>query len=615
MDNFEEQDYSNQKFSFSVWKKIFKIVIKNKGSVILLVISVLGLAVLDIIYPLMNAYAINTFFEEGDFSNQTIFLVGYGLIALGFGITVFSFIRMASKVEVEVGYEIRKEAFYKLQELSFGYYDKTPAGWIMARLTSDSRRLASIISWGIVDMLWGSSTMIGILIVIYIVEWRLALIITILLPLLFVISIYFRKKILAAYRSVRKINSKITASYNEGIMGNKTSKSLVLEDYNSEEFNKLATNMKRKSIRAIIFSSLFFPILLVVSYVAIVATLRVGGDMVINGVNSAFGVALSVATLYLFINYTLQFFDPVMQIAQILAELQQAQASAERIIALIEEKPQIYDKDEVVLKYGNILNPKLDNYGIVNGDVKFENVTFSYLKDEVILDNFNLDIKAGTSVALVGATGSGKSTIVNLVCRFYEPTEGNIYIDGKDYKDFSIGYLHSNLGYVLQTPHLFNLSIADNIRYGKKNASLEEVKEAAKIVGADVFIEKLDKGYDTFVGEEGAMLSVGERQLISFARALIVNPKILVLDEATSSIDTKTEEAIQKAIKEVMKGRTTFMVAHRLSTVIDADIILVIDSGKIIEKGNHTELLNLKGTYYELYRNQFVNEQLLKSVK
>ncbi|MDD5183487.1 MAG: ATP-binding cassette domain-containing protein, partial [Bacilli bacterium] len=252
---------------------------------------------------------------------------------------------------------------------------------------------------------------------------------------------------------------------------------------------------------------------------------------------------------------------------------------------------------------------------IINGDVKFENVTFSYLKDEVILDNFNLDIKAGTSVALVGATGSGKSTIVNLVCRFYEPTEGNIYIDGKDYKDFSIGYLHSNLGYVLQTPHLFNLSIADNIRYGKKNASLEEVKEAAKIVGADVFIEKLDKGYDTFVGEEGAMLSVGERQLISFARALIVNPKILVLDEATSSIDTKTEEAIQKAIKEVMKGRTTFMVAHRLSTVIDADIILVIDSGKIIEKGNHTELLNLKGTYYELYRNQFVNEQLLKSVK
>lgn len=615
MNNYEEQDYSKQKFNISVWKKIIKLVLKNKGSLILMIISVLGLAFLDIIYPLMNAYAIKTFFEGGDFTKQTAFLIGYGFIAIGYGVTVFGFIRMAGKVEVEVGYEIRKEAFHKLQELSFGYYDKTPAGWIMARLTSDSRRLASIISWGIVDMLWGATTMTGILIVIYIVEWRLALIITVLIPLLLVISIYFRKKILTAYRSVRKINSKITASYNEGIMGNKTSKSLVLEDYNSDEFDKLATNMKRKSIRAIIFSSLFFPILLVVSYVAILATLRIGGDMVINGVNSIFGVALTVSTLYLFINYTLQFFEPVMQIARILAELQQAQASAERIMSLIEEKPQIYDSEEVVLKYGNILNPKFENYGTITGDVRFENVTFSYLKDEIILDNFNLDIKAGTSVALVGETGSGKSTIVNLVCRFYEPSEGNIYIDGQDYKDYSIGYLHSNLGYVLQTPHLFNLSIADNIKYGRKMATMEEVKEAARIVGADFFIEKLDKGYETFVGEEGAMLSVGERQLISFARALIVNPKILVLDEATSSIDTKTEEAIQKAIKEVMKGRTTFMVAHRLSTVIDADIILVIDQGKIIEKGNHTELLQLKGTYYELYRNQFVNEQLLKSAK
>lgn len=615
MNNFEEQDYTSEKFSFSVWKKIFKLVIRNKGSLILLIISVLGLAFLDIIYPLMNAYAIKTFFEEGIFTTQTTFLIGYGLIALGYGVTVFGFIRMAGKVEVEVGYQIRKEAFHKLQELSFGYYDKTPAGWIMARLTSDSRRLASIISWGIVDMLWGATTMSGILIVMYIVEWRLALIVTILLPLLLIISIYFRKKILTAYRGVRKINSKITASYNEGIMGNKTSKSLVLEDYNSEEFDKLATSMKKKSIRAIIFSSVFFPILLVVSYVAIVATLRVGGDMVINGINSAFGVSLTVATLYLFINYTTQFFDPVMSIAQILAELQQAQASAERIIALIEEKPQIYDSEEVVEKYGNILHPKFENYGEIKGDVRFENVSFSYLKGEIILNNFNLDIKAGTSVALVGETGSGKSTIVNLVCRFYEPTEGHIFIDGKDYKEYSIGYLHSNLGYVLQTPHLFNLSIADNIKYGRKTATFEEVKEAARIVGADLFIEKLDKGYETFVGEEGSMLSVGERQLISFARALIVNPKILILDEATSSIDTKTEEAIQNAIKKVMEGRTTFMVAHRLSTVIDADIILVIERGKIIEKGNHEELLLLKGTYYELYRNQFINEQVTKSAK
>lgn len=307
------------------------------------------------------------------------------------------------------------------------------------------------------------------------------------------------------------------------------------------------------------------------------------------------------------------FFDPIMQIARILANLQQAQASAERIIDLIETEPDIKDTDEVIEKYGTLLNPKRENWEPLIGDVEFKNVSFSYIQNEQVLKNFSLNIKAGTSVALVGATGSGKSTIVNLICRFYEPTSGEILIDGKNYKERSIGWLHENLGYVLQTPHLFNGTIMENIRYGRLNATDEEVVEAAKVVSADEFINDLDMKYETNVGEGGAKLSLGQRQLISFARAVLANPRILILDEATSSIDTKTEYTIQSVINELLKGRTSFIVAHRLSTIINADLILVIKDGEILEKGNHKELLKLKGEYYNLYKNQFINEQMEKT--
>ncbi|HKM29578.1 MAG TPA: ABC transporter ATP-binding protein, partial [Bacilli bacterium] len=472
---------------------------------------------------------------------------------------------------------------------------------------SDSRRLASIISWGIVDMLWGALSMIGILIIMYVVNWKLALIITVLVPVLAAISIYFRKKILVSYRGVRKTNSKITASYNEGILGSKTTKTLVLEADRDREFDILCDKMRKDSIRAITYSALFFPILLVIGYVAVAITLRAGGHLII--IEGAIGVA----TLYFFITCTTQFFDPIMSIARILAEFQQAQASAERIISLIETSPDIYDSSEVIAKYGTLLEPKKENWEKLKGKISFENVTFQYQGGEKVLENFNLDVPEGTSVALVGETGAGKSTIVNLVCRFYEPTAGRILIDGVDYKDRSIAWLHHNLGYVLQTPHLFNGTIMENIRYGRLDATDEEVIAAAKAVSADEFTIKFEKGYETNVGEGGSKLSVGQRQLISFARALLADPRILILDEATSSIDTKTEELIQGIINKLLKGRTTFVVAHRLSTIIAADIILVIKDGKIIEKGNHEELLALKREYYELYRDQFINEQIEKS--
>lgn len=606
MSQYKEEEFTSEKFSLSVWKKIFKLVLEDKKYIFLVMLSITAVTVLDISYPLLNAYALKTFFENQDYSNVTLFIIAYIGIALGYGIFVFMFIRYAGIVETNVGYKIRKEAFSKLQELPFSYYDKTPAGWIMARLTSDSRRLAAIISWGLVDMLWGSTLMIGILITLYIINFKLALIITGLLPILFIVSIYFRKKILVAYRSVRKINSEITGSYNEGILGSKTTKTLVLEDRNYEEFEKLTAKMKSSSIKAVIQSSIFFPILLVIGYVGVMLTLRSGGALV-------FAEVISVSILYLFISYTTQFFEPIMQVARILAELQQAQASAERIISLIETEPEIYDSPEVISQYGDLFNPKKENWEELIGDIEFQNVNFQYVENEPILEDFNLRVKAGSSVALVGATGSGKSTIVNLICRFYEPTSGKILIDGKDYKARSLSWLHSNLGYVLQSPHLFNGTIFENIAYGKEGATEEEVINAAKVVSAHDFIVNLEEGYETNVGEGGAKLSLGQKQLISFARAIISNPKILILDEATSSIDTETEVMIQKVTHELLEGRTSFIIAHRLSTIRDADIILVIKDGKVIEKGSHLELLEQKGEYFELYKTQFIHEQIEKS--
>lgn len=609
MQHYDEHQEVNTKLDIRVWKKIGKVMLKKKVPLIILIISSLFLAFFDILYPLLNSYAIKTFFGEvPDYTHKTTFIIVYITTAVMFGLVVFGFIKAAGTLEVEIGYELRKQAFNNVQVLSYNYFDKTPGGWIIARLTNDSRRLSGIVSWGTMEGVWSMATMLGALVVMFIIKWQLALIMLGLIGLIFLISIFFRRKILKEHREIRRTNSQITASYNEGIMGNKTSKTLVLERHNFEGFHNLADDMKRKSIRAVFYSSIFWPILIVVSYTGLMFILNIGGDMVIKDI-------IDVATLYLFVSYSLRFFDPVIALANILAELQQAQAAAERIVSLIEEEPQIVDLPEIKEKYGDILHLKVENYLEIKGNVSFKNVTFSYVKDEIILDNFNLEVKEGESIALVGATGSGKSTIVNLVCRFYEPTAGEILIDGNNYKNIALGNLRANLGYVLQTPHLFNMSVLDNIRYGRKDATLDEVISVSKAVGAHEFISKMENGYDTFVGEEGSLLSAGERQLISFARALLVDPKILVLDEATSSIDTETEKAILGAIEKVMKGRTTFIVAHRLSTIRNVSKILVIDKGKIIESGTHQELIDLKGQYYTLYKNQFIDEQVSKSVR
>jgi len=610
---YEELDDEPKKLSSSVWKKIIKLVLKRKKHIIVMLASIILLALLDVLTPLLNAEVIRVFFSENpEFSRKWFFIGLYVLGALLYMITIYLFLRNAGHVEVEVGYEIRKEAFEKLQELPFSYYDKTPSGWIMARLTSDSRKLSEIISWGMVDLFWSVFTMLGVLVMIYITNWKLALIITCITPIMFIVCVYFTKTILVAYRSVRKTNSKITGCFNESILGAKTTKTLCLEESRYNEFKVLTHSMKKDSLKAIFRSSLFWPIILIMGYIGVSLTLGIGGGGILGYIG---GIEVTVEVLYLFINYTTLFFDPVMQIARVLSDLQQAQASAERIIDLIETKVDIYDTDEVKAIYGTFLSPKRENWEPLEGNVEFRDVTFSYTQKEVVLKNFNLTVKKGETVALVGTTGAGKSTIINLICRFYEPTSGEIFIDSKNYKERSINHLHENLGYVLQTPHLFNGTIKENVRYGKIDATDEEIIEACKKAQAHEFIISLKDGYDTVVGEGGSKLSLGQRQLISFARAIIKDPKILILDEATSSIDTETEKLIQGVMKDFMKGRTTFIVAHRLSTIIDADKILVIKDGEIKESGTHKELLKQEGIYYNLYKKQFIKEQMDNSIK
>ncbi len=601
----EEEDFSNS-FELETWKRILKYLLPQKKLLIIAVSIATGIAALETMMPLLNRYAISTFlspdFDKAESYKIFLFAAGYALFIFVFAYMIRVFIKYAGKIETSVAAELRSKAFKRLQELPFSYYDRTPTGWIMARMTSDSRKLSNILAWGLIDVVWSVMLMIIITIVMFSVNPKLAAITLSVVPLLILVAMYFRKKILKQWRAVRKTNSKITALFSEGIMGATTSKTLVLEDRQLNAFGNVTSKMRRSSVRAVTISSLMWPTVLVLGMMGTALASYFGGVMVLENI-------IGIATLFMFIQYTFQFFEPVLNLTQILSEFQQAQASAERIISLIESDSDIFDNEEVIAKYGDFFDQKTENWETLSGEIEFKNVSFKYKQGEKVLNDFNLHIKSGMSVALVGETGSGKSTIVNLISRFYEPTSGHIYIDGSDYKNRSLSWLHSNLGYVLQSPHLFTGTIRENIRYGKLDATDEEIIKAAKTVNADSFIIKTPKGYDSEVGEGGNKLSVGEKQLLSFARAIISDPRILILDEATSSIDTETEKLIQDAIDKLLVGRTSFIIAHRLSTIVNADVILVLKSGEITESGTHSELLELGGYYHNLYVNQFKEDK------
>lgn len=597
---FDEQEF-DQKIDFKIWAKLARYALKYKGVVVALIITLMFTAGVDLIYPLFTRFAIDSFIMPQTTDGLGLFAIVYVACVLTQGTSVFLFVTLAGKLEMSISYSIRQDAFKKLQELSFSYYDTTAVGYIMARMVSDIARLSEMLAWSIVDVMWALAYVAGVLAVLFVMNYKLALLVTVVLPPLVVLSLIFQKQILKYQRRVRKTNSRITGAFNEGIMGAVTSKTLVREKRNVEEFGALTGEMRTASIRSAVLSAIFMPLVMFLGSVGTGLVLYKGGQ-------EALMRAISYGTLAAFISYTSNFFEPVQQLARIFAEFQSAQASAERVITMIETPCEIEDTDEVKRVFGDNFTPNRDNWPDINGDIEFEHVSFAYKGGEKVLNDFNLKVKAGETIALVGETGAGKSTIVNLLCRFYEPTEGRILIDGVDYRERSQLWLQSSLGYVLQSPHLFSCSIKDNIRFGRKDATDEEVVSAARTVSAESFISKQEQGYDTLVGEGGVRLSTGEKQLISFARVVLADPRLLVLDEATSSIDTETEQLIQNAIGKALENRTSFIVAHRLSTIRSADRILVIRDGRITEAGTHRELLALKGYYYELYTNQFREE-------
>lgn len=600
---FEEKTYNTDSFDIHLWKRILGLLKNQKKSFIKLGVLNIFIALYDVFLPFMNKIAIDTFATGKGTEKELKIYIGIFVVgAIVQAILIFNYFMTASHMEMNTAYDMRKSLFEKLQSLSYSYFDVTPAGWLLSRITSDVGKLSEILSWSLMDMFWGLSVMIGSVIVMFSVNAKLAIIVLTVVPILGFVAKYFNLKILKNYREVRRINSKITNGFNEGISGAKTTKTLVLEKTNYEEFEGNTSDMRKASIHAGTLSALFYPLVMCISSVSLAFILVYGGHEVLIE-------TLGFGTLMMFVEYARQFFDPLNQIASLFAELQMAQASAERVLSLYDEEPKIIDTPNVIEKYGTVFEPKEENYEPIQGNIEFKNIDFYYQNNQYILKDFNLSVKAGETIALVGETGSGKSTIINLLCRFYEPNNGEVLIDGVDYRKRSIGWLHSKLGYVLQSPFLFSGTIKENIRFGNLNATDEEIIQAAKLVDADKFINELEDGYDTEVGEGGGRLSTGQKQLISFARAVVANPSIFILDEATSSVDTETEQIIQDTVDKVRKGRTTFIVAHRLSTIVNADKILVIRKGKIVEQGTHNELLNLKGYYYRLYTNQFTEDR------
>ena len=601
MNKMKEQDFSKN-LDMATWKAIFGYMKPYKTLVARLVLAMLFVGGADALYPQFNRIVIDQFIIPMKTEGMWVYGALYGGMVVIQALAIWVFIATAGRLEMNLAYDIRKAGFKRLQELSFDYYDKTAVGWIMARMTSDITKLGEIISWGIVDVAWSIMLMGSMLVFMLVMNWKLALLAMSVTPVLGICSYYFQKKILGAYRKARKTSSKITGAFNECIMGAKTTKVLVREQANLGEFKVLTNKMYLAVLQAAIFSSMYLPVVFTLGSIGTSLALFAGGKGVIAG-------AITYGTLFMFISYTLQFFEPVMAMASIFAEMQHAQASAERVLSMIRTEPSIKDAPEVERVYGDVFHPEEENWPGIHGNVEFRDVSFQYKDGEKVLEAFNLTVNAGESVALVGETGSGKSTIVNLACRFYEPTKGEVLIDGTDYRERSLLWLQSNLGYVLQTPHLFSGTVRENIRYGSLTATDREVEEAAKLVNAHGFIMEMEKGYDSEVGEGGGRLSTGQKQLISFARAILADPAVFVLDEATSSVDTETEIMIQKAIGAVLEGRTSFIIAHRLSTIKNADKILVIKKGRIAEAGTHEELIRLKGIYYGLYTSQFLEEK------
>jgi ATP-binding cassette subfamily B protein len=581
---------------------MFPFIAPQKANLIRCAVLMLSAAAVDVILPLLLGYVIRHNIEPRSSQGMWGFLGAAITLVLIQGINVRFFVANGIRAEVGIVRSVRNAVFFHLQKLSLDYYNNTPVGYMMARTHSDTGRIGELVAWGVIDFSWSVFYCVGVIISMFLVHWRLALIVCATIPPLALFTWFFQKRILAVNRILRRLNSKMTGAMNEGITGARTVKVLVAAEQSLNEYSGITGEYRRHANHMARLRSIFIPLVLFIGSLATAAVLGYGGYEIVF-----LGADLSV--LAIFLQYAGGFFDPIQNIANILTDFVSTQANVERVSGLLEQVPMISDSKAVIEKYGDTFHPKRENWEPIRGEVEFRDVTFRYPDGgENVLEHFDLRVEAGSYVAIVGETGAGKSTLVNLVCRFFEPTSGQLLIDGRDYRERSQLWLHSALGYVLQSPHLFTGTIRENIRYGRLDAGDGEVQRAAEIVHADKVIAKLEKGYDTEAGEGGDRLSTGEKQLISFARAVLADPRIFILDEATSSVDTEMEMLLQHAISRLLQGRTSFVIAHRLSTIRGADTILVVHNGRIIERGAHSELMAARGRYYDLYTRQFEEE-------
>lgn len=603
----QDDDYRGQ-IDLKLWRRIATHARPYRRQLIGLGVAGLIVAMVDALFPLLTGLLIDEAIARGMTPTVYIYIAAYAGLGVVMAACVAVFILFAGQTATGIAYDLRTRGFARLQDLQFSYYDTRPVGWLVTRLTSDCSKVSSLIPWFMLDLVWGSCTLLAIAAVMLWLDWQLGLAVLAIVPPLAIVSALFQRKLLYSSRQMRKTNSQMTASFNEAISGVRTTKAFVREQDNLREFQTLSTSMFDWSMRNALQSAVYLPVVIAMS------SLGVGLALWYGGVKITYG-ELTFGTIVAFMQYAALFSMPIQELARRFTDLQAAQAAAERIQSLLDTEPEIQDLPEVRERIAAraaadaVDDLAEDGLPARIETLEFRNVSFWYKPDEPVLEDLNLTIRAGQSVALVGPTGGGKSTIVNLAARFYEPTDGEILINGTDYRQRGLHWLQSQLGIVLQSPVLFSGSVLENIRYGRLNATDAEIERAARIVNAHTFITAMEDGYQTDIGEGGSRLSTGQRQLLSLARAVLADPQIFIMDEATSSVDTQTERLIQDAIDEVMRGRMSFVIAHRLSTIRAADVILVIDGGRIVEQGNHASLIRQRGRYYQLYARQFSHER------